>query len=357
MPASLTLNTSAIDVGFYSTKFVLGRSTNDGAQTILVDQFPSFTPSPASRPQDLEGMVPFDGATIEVDGLQFYVGKSSQQFVDASFGFRTASKDFCKTAGYKALWLGAIHYLARHYQVTEQLTLKHLAVGLPISTVFSHSKELTASVIGRHMVESPINKSQKIEVVIENVHVVAQPMGALLGLSARLGPSISDRQVLILDMGGGTFDWLLTDGLRPRPANSGAANLGTLECAGALCDQIDPALKSDPCALMLVDQALRVGSTVLTLEGTEYSVEELFPAAEAVLQSALEQMDRRLGSTSTVQHVLLSGGGAPLLKRVLTKRYPKLLGRLTLETDPVFSNVRGYFLLSERLAKIHKENR
>ena len=346
-----TLHAIGIDVGYYSTKFTLGRSTTSEGQPILTDQFPSLTPSPTIRPQDLPGALPHDGCVIAIAGVNYFIGKSTSQLVGSSFGYRPANQAFSGSPGYKALLLGALYYIARQHKVDQVLEINELVLGLPMTTVFTHTPALAAMAKGIHTIPSPTRTGNTVEVRIHQVHVIAQPQGCLLNMGAKIGSALQDREVLILDMGGGTFDWFLSEGLRPRTAACGAAEVGTIECAGAICDQLDPSYKSDPNILRRVDLAMREGHTCLELDGTTHAMVDLWPSADAVLLSAFEQMERKLGSTATIQHVLPTGGGAALLGRVLPRRFPKLAGRIEQDSDPIYSNVKGFHKLAERLHK------
>lgn len=349
MQSTVNLDAIGIDVGYFSTKFTLGGEPNPHGQPVVVDQFPSLTPTPTTTLQNLPGAIPHDGCTVHVGGLRYFIGKSSGQLVGSEFGFRPANQNFSTTSGYQALLHGALYYIARHHRADKGLVISQLVLGLPLTTVFTHAKALVELATRTHAIPNPFDDSGLIDVRICKTTVLAQPQGALLSMGARLGKSILDKEVLILDMGGGTFDWFLCAGMRPRTAACGASTTGAIACAGAVCDRIDPSYKSDPNIMKRVDLAMREGLEYLELDGVKHCMADLWPAADAVLYSALEQLELKVGSTATVHHIWPTGGGAKLLARVLPTKFPKLVGRIELDSDPVYSNVKGFHLLAQRL--------
>ena len=168
-----TLHAIGIDVGYYSTKFTLGRSTTSEGQPILTDQFPSLTPSPTIRPQDLPGALPHDGCVIAIAGVNYFIGKSTSQLVGSSFGYRPANQAFSGSPGYKALLLGALYYIARQHKVDQVLEINELVLGLPMTTVFTHTPALAAMAKGIHTIPSPTRTGNTVEVRIHQVHVIA----------------------------------------------------------------------------------------------------------------------------------------------------------------------------------------
>lgn len=348
-PEPIQLPVAAIDIGFFSTKFTLG----DGQDNqILVDQFPSLTTVPTTVVKDLAGMPPMDGCSIPLDGTNFWVGKSINQLVNSSFGARSANKNFSTTQAYKALMLGALYYICRHHGSTDGMVINQLVLGLPLTTVFTHADGLTAMASGHHRVPVPGREGEFMTVTVKSVVVISQPQGALMSLHRKLGRKITDEEVLILDMGGGTFDWLLSEGMRPRIAKSDAAEQGALACAAAICDVIDPSFKSDPNIIKRVDTVMREGAEFLDLDGERHEMAKLWPAADSLIKGALDQMDMKLGSTATIQHVWLTGGGAHLLARCIASKFPKLKSRIHEDTDPVYSNVKGFHILGQRLQRM-----
>jgi PRTRC genetic system protein D len=249
----VTLDAAGIDVGFFSTKYTWGRSSE--SNTVLVDQFPSLAPRINGGLQQFSHGHDRRGVLIEAEpNLFHYVGPDAFT-VGKSLGARAAISSFSEGSAYKALFLGALYFIACKHQVTGTLVINRLVVGLPLNTVYTHSEALKIMVLGQHTLPHPSIPAAFIKVVVEDAVVCAQPQGALIthGISKYGQPS--DQSSLVLDMGGGTFDWFVSDGLMPNHERCGAAPIGALACAAAVCSQIHPELKDVPAIVERVDKA------------------------------------------------------------------------------------------------------
>lgn len=183
----LVIDAAAVDIGFFATKFTLGRQKGGGS--ITVDQFPSeVAPAPTGIVRMPLGKRP-DGFVVEVDAVRYFVGKDVADMT-RSYGARAVSTDYSTTPSYKALFLGALAYLATHFGATTRIDIKHMVVGLPLSTVGSHRAALKRMVEATHRVPIAAGEHQ-VEIHIQRGTVIAQPMGALLsaGLGTRQRPN------------------------------------------------------------------------------------------------------------------------------------------------------------------------
>lgn len=353
----LVMPAAGIDVGFFSTKFSLGTSLTPSGTEILVDQFPSMAPCLSGPVQALTGMAKHDGVLISIGGVNYFVGKSSPDLVNGRGGLREAIPNYSETPEYKALFMGALHYIAKQKKVAGSLTINYLTLGLPLSTVSTHSKALKAFAEAEHCIPSPVNPDEEIRVRIKNVMVVSQPQGALMNLNNKLGESVKNARVLVLDMGGGTFDWFVTDSLRPQDERCGAAPMGVLACASAVCDKIDPKHKSNPDVMGDIDRAMREDLPTVFVSGEEIELSGLWPAAENILRSALDQMQKKVGKLDGMKHILLTGGGAKLLEKFVPNSILSDLSKaIQMDSDPISANVRGFHQISEMCAQIAAGN-
>lgn len=342
---------AGIDVGFYSTNFTYGKATTQTGTEILVDQFLSVAPVVNGPIQHLPGTSRHDGVQVTVDGQTFFVGKSAPDMVNGRGGLREAVANYSQTPEYKALFLGALYQIAKHRNATGSLTIKHLTVGLPLSTVLVYSKSLKDYSQGEHTIPSPANPNETIRVHIQNVIVVSQPQGALIGHYHQLGElskHVKNSRVLVLDMGGGTFDWFVADSMRPQIERCGDAPLGMLACASAVCDLINPTLRSNPDVMADIDRAMREDLETVFVSGEERPMANLWPAAEGIVRSAIVQMQKKVGKLDGMRHILLTGGGAPLVKKfaagTILGQFDKVI---SIDIDPINANVRGFHCIAE----------
>jgi len=337
----LVIDAAAVDVGFFATKFTLGRR-NDGA--IDVDQFPSEV---APAPNGLVTM-PFgkrpDGFVVEVDAAKYFVGKDVPNMVK-SYGARAVSPEYSTTPSYKALFLGALAHLAGHFGASHHVEIKRLIVGLPLSTVGSHNLALKRMVEGTHQIALDDGRLP-VRVHVANATVVAQPMGALFNVG--LGRS-KRGNTLILDMGGGTFDWFVCRGVTPNLQRCGAAPIGMLSCAAVVCERIKPNLSTDRDIMARVDEALRLSQSTVFVTGRDIELAPYLPEVDAELHKALEAMLKSVGPLDNIDFILMTGGGASLLSKVAATKLRDYQHLINMDPEPATSNVRGFHVMAEFL--------
>jgi plasmid segregation protein ParM len=347
---SLILNSIGIDVGFYTTKYTTGRSSATAAlgSKILTGAFPSVTAP--SHDHRLNNAGYLDGVNIKLKYQSYLVGRSASDLVDAAGLYRAASEDYCKSEQYVALLSGAYWHIAREHKVSRTLQIENLVVGLPLNTVFDHADDLEKLCAGRHVLPAPHNPADDISVEVNNVVVVAQPQGAVVnyinGLPA--GKIKPHHLVLVFDMGGGTFDWFVCKGdYNPRYKLCGAHNVGTLNCAAVVCSSIKDSYKRSTVAMERADIALRTGEETFEIGGRTYKTSDYWPKVIALMSASLAQARSMIGDFDLIDHIVLTGGGSPILARALAVLAPEILERVTQDPDPVFGNVRGFHQIAE----------
>jgi len=343
----ITLPAIGVDVGFFSTKFSIGRHGNRGGD-IEVRQFPSLAPRISTALKEVSAKDGLQGVLIEVEeGVRHFVGKDVFHLIGTS-NSRAVTPDYCLTADYRALFLGALFHIAREHEADSDLLIKVLIAGLPLSTVYTHSKGLEVFIKGPHTIPNPADPSRTIRVTVERPMVIAQPQGALIAHGIGNGPAVpGDFNTLVLDMGGGTFDWFVAKGVKPNRALCGATSIGALACAAAICDEIKPGLKDNPDIMARVDRALRDEDEFVTVTGIKYEMRKFEPIIHRVLDDAIEQMRKSVGSLDSMDKILVTGGGARMLKKALDVALPEYSRLIHVDDEPVASNVRGFHALAE----------
>lgn len=338
----------AIDVGFFSTKFTTG--ARDNAGNVVVRLFPSVAPRVSNSMMKAVKSDNLDGVVIEVsDGVRHFVGRDAQNLMTTS-GSRAVTADYSKSSDYQALFLGALHQIAKESHSTGKLCIDTLVAGLPMSTVYTHAAPLQAYLVGTHRIPDPRGPDLPLEVEIKNAMVIAQPHGALISHGVTKASGSQDI-TLVLDMGGGTFDWFVAKGITPNRALCGAAPIGALACAAAVCDEIKLGLKDNPEVIARVDNALREGLPSVQITGTRYDMDGFMPVVNRVLQDGIEQMLKSVGSLDAMDHILITGGGAKLLWAALQRALPQYTGVMAIDSEPIASNVRGFHALAMHQAR------
>lgn len=344
-----TLPAIAIDVGFFSTKFTTGaREGSNG--NVVVRLFPSVAPRVSNTMKEAVKSDRLDGVVIEVEnGVRHFVGRDAYNLMTTT-GARAVTTEYSATSDYKALFLGALHHIAKENNCTGPLVIDTLVAGLPISTVYTHAGALQAFLKGVHRIPDPKHLDDVLSVEVKNAMVIAQPHGALIshGVAKASG---SQSITLVLDMGGGTFDWFVAKGITPNRALCGAVPIGALACAAAVCDEIKLGLKDNPEIIARVDTALREGAPRVLISGVHHDMDAYMPIVNRVLQDGIEQMLKTVGSLDGMDHILVTGGGAKLLLGALRRALPEYQGVMEIDEEPIASNVRGFHALAMHQAR------
>lgn len=343
MTTHTVLPAAGVDVGFFSTKFAFHDSTGQPHTGL----FPSL--APISMPiQDLPSFNRPDGCTVDIEGTPFFVGAGAPQMMDGTGLIRSASTDYSLSRAYRALFLGALWHIARAHKLGDRpLKIERLAVGLPMSAMRTHAQSLAEMCAGPHLIPGVADPSQSFKVSIGKVHVLSQPQGSMLNLLAR-DPEAARQNILVADMGGGTFDWFLSERMGSVIARSGSHGKGMLNCATDVCNRVAPDSVGNTAVLARFDEALRLGKPTVRVMGTELDITGALSPATTIVMACLEQMQKSVGDFGFIDRVILAGGGAPFVRRVWVQHLPKLASLLEPEDDPVFSNVLGFLAFARR---------
>ena len=344
----VVLPAAGIDIGFHTTKFTTGTTSTHSGSQINTDSFPSLAPQLSAGDAAKYQGVPVDGVFIPIGDHTFLVGKGAPAAMDGAGQVRAANSNYSETPAYKALFLGALSHIAKHQGATGSLTIEWLTMGLPVSTVMTHRKQVESMAKGTHEVPLP-GKNGLLRVTVKNALVIGQPQGALIYHTQKLASQMSNETVLVLDMGGGTFDWFISTKMVPNFTLSGSIPKGTLSSSSAVLDKLvsqeklDPGYRDNPYLLERIDEAMRNGLPTVGIVGRKLALEPHLPLADSVIRSALTDMATRLGSAmGTIEHVLLTGGGAPLVNRNIKAVLPIAADMLQMDDEPVMSNVKGF---------------
>lgn len=337
---SIELAAAGIDVGYHNTKFTLGRVKMDQEGGIAADLFPSVAPLLASEFRaDGEIAQRDDGFVVQVEGCDYFVGKDVANYV-AGQEARALTRNFSQTDKYLALSYGALLSMIQKNQRSGDLVIDHLTVGLPLSTYMEHRAALRDRMQGKHVLSLGT-------VTIQHVHVIPQPQGALLHHAARCKSSLNG-WMLVIDVGGGTVDWYVASKQRPNFTRSGAYAKGMLACALAVVNSMGkPEWRDNHDILSRIDRAIREESSTFHAAQEDQPLQPHLPAVEAVQEEIASRMVEKLGTLDDIDHVVITGGGAKVFRRFLTKHYPRLAAHALMDADPVFANVMGFHLFSE----------
>lgn len=348
------LKHAAIDLGFYQVKLAMSRATGPLGSEIVTSMFNSYAPTVDKNQLAHMEMAKdaADGALFEVNDVAYFVGASAMNMFDATGYARVSNEKYCTTPTYKALFLGALWQLAKSRNATGGLTIDSLVLGLPFTTLIQQHVTVRDMALGEHRIPSPFKPNHQINVTVKSATVVAQPQGGAVNYANSEGRNLvkPHHKILVLDMGGGTFDWFVCNGeFQPNYALSDATPIGTLNCAAKVLDQIKPSFKNNPDLMERVDSALRLGQDEFEIGGQSYKVADYISHVEGLISKAITTMRGKVGDLDVFDHILLTGGGAELLGRFCAQSLEGRQRVIRMDSDPVFSNVKGFYIISELL--------
>lgn len=336
----------AVDVGYFNTKFTLGRDSGGPSSVIRVGLFPSVAPRlPGAAVIDSPGSATPDGCVVPHDGVHYFVGGGVQSRTTGQDA-RLVLADFSMSDEYLALLRGALFQMARAAGAGRRFVVESLVLGLPLHTHYAYADALRDRALGDHVV---LDGGRELLITVESVHVIVQPQGALLNFNYAAAATLAGMTALVMDPGGGTFDWFLVESGVPNWSRSGAHPQSTLACAGAVADRIKPAWRDSMSIVNRIDHAIRTGATSFRVGQREYAMAEHMGAVDAVLSQAVAKMLSSVGEVDELDQILLTGGGAALFGRYLARARPEMAGLFRMDEDPVFSNVRGFQIAAEML--------
>jgi len=219
-----------------------------------------------------------------------------------------------------------------------------LWTGLPVADYFfDDEKDLEKIGAKRaNLVKGVANTaSQKPVPAVRSVDVGCQAVAAYMDylldddLNERFDPTASS--VAIIDVGGRTTDiCVVINGAGIDHGRSGTENIGVLDVYTALSKSIRQRFKTrDKFPLAMLDQAVRTGR--LSLWAQEHDVADLVQDILKEIEGKIaREVQRKLGSGSTLKAICFVGGGGALFKDI-GAHFPN---GVVLD-DPEFANARG----------------
>jgi len=313
----------SIDVGFRNTKLVVAADE----RRIECRIFPSAAPTAPRR--DLSEALGRKRNTVivTVEGIDYEVGPDAL-LAEKPTPTQTMGNDFCLTSEYLALVRGALHWM----QVDR---VDFLVVGLPVSSFALRKHELARRLTGPH----PVSAGRVVDV--HEVKVLAQPHGALLDYVLAIDTSGKARtgRNLIIDCGGRTFDFLVTQGFKIIEKRSDDTKRGMHDVLRTLAAEIGRALRTEYTDYDRLDFALRTRTQPLIF-GQPYDLDRHLTAARKIPEEAVSYLRRYVEDGSDIDNILLAGGSAFFYRDAIRVAFPRhVIHELP---DALYANVRGF---------------
>ncbi len=313
----------AIDLGWGYTKFSV--PTDQG---VVFESMPSLAPRHSGL--DLTGsfLSKRNTVVVSVQGTKYEVGPDSLD-IDSNDATRNLNESFVFSDQYKAVFLGALHYM-------NTPVIDRLVMGLPLMNMHL-ADSVKAMASGKHEVNG-------VEYTVNEVVVLGQPLGGLnYCLSLKNDEDFGDlaeETSVFVDVGFLTYDFLYSHGNRPVDTRSGAHTGGVSKVLRAMADSISTTYEMKFDNLNAVDRALRRNK--LKINGETVAIEPHILAAKGVIEGTVAYMKNIIGSGAEVDCFVLSGGGAFIYRKTLALAYPK--HKILNVPDSQMANVKGFYM-------------
>lgn len=335
-------NIRAIEIGYGSMSFT--ESVIDGIPVIKT--FASIV-SAISNDDLSGGLSKRETVEISVGKSKYEVGPDSYLLTDRSSS-RALNSNFIETDQYQALLKGAL-YLMKDANVIDLLVLS-----LPVNNMI-RSEELKKMAIGEHVINGKT-------ISVKNAWVLTQPLAGYLSYANQIGQQkyeeIKTQNVLTLDFGYSTSDWLLSAGLKINEKRSNAVSMGM----ALVLEEVQRELKSafphlDAIPLSLIDEAFWLHPGILKISGKSYPFPicngvdingretkikfDVSSAINKVAVSCLQNIRNNVGSGADISLILVLGGSHGVYLPEVKRSFPE--HEIVIVDDPITAVCRGMY--------------
>lgn len=324
------MNILGLDIGYSNLKLAVGPQ-GQTPQTLL-------RPAGAA-PADRFG-ARFDGKAQEeflhvlAGGQAFVAGVAPDR---AELWSRSLHADYPSSASYEALFHAGL-------LLSELEHVDMLVTGLPVTQYLDESRRnaVVEQMRGSHQV------TPKRSVSIDKVKVVPQPVGGLLDYIAQQDADIEDARVLVVDPGFFSVDWVVIANKDLHRQSSGTS----LNASSVILEEASRLIAKDHGSAVgteALENAVRAGKASVLILGQRVEIAPYIEqAARTIGPVVVESIQKSLRTESRmVDLVVLVGGGAGFFREAVQSAFPRL--SVVTTQEPVYSNVRGFWLMGAAL--------
>lgn len=315
-----------IDVGYGFTKVITDSEEGDRRSI-----FPSVVGNCEDEQLDFDGLKSSSMDAVEIDGQKLLVGRSALKHSMRLYNAR--EKDWIGSPAYKGLMKYAI-------QAVEPDGIKLTIVsGLPVSYYKADRMDLA----------NLIREISTKEALTVAVKVIPQPLGSFFSLLFDNAGEVRSEELMtarvgVLDIGFYTSDLLTVDNLEPVAKQVASFENGVAGTLESIARDIEEAhahdLKLDPHG---TEEAVRRGT--IKAYGEVHDIMDISNRRLAELAAEIHAKAKTVWkSAADIDKVLLSGGGAALLKDHL-----ELYRHSLVIEEPQFANAIGYYRYARRI--------
>lgn len=319
---------AAIDVGYGNIKVVSYNTITNNMKMLLI-------PSIAGKADDSDISQSFGKKKnvyiVEYEGESYEIGEESiGNLVKVTHG------EYLKTKSWKLFLLAALKSIGEE-------TIDLVVSGLPVYQYKDLKEDMIQEIKGVHKVD------KNLTVNIKNVEVIPQPLGALASLIDDK-PELQSKNILLIDPGHHTFDWLCVVKGSIRMDLSGSHAEGVDSLINAVIKRVS----KNNNGLMLshhdIDEAIRNGTFKVEVYGKEFDIKQYLDLAVSnQLESSIDALKNMLQTTHNIGNILIGGGGANLYLQTIKESFPN--HNVETMSEPAMANAKGYLRFGLAKAK------
>ena len=315
-----------MDIGYSNLKVVSG--SVDGPPMNV-----SIFPVGAAPIEQMSGNVHGEiagGLRVWVDGKPYIAGVEPERLANWE---RALHEDYPSSSEYRALFHAALLQTGR-------ASIDRLVTGLPVSH-FQDDRvkaRLQSRLTGIHEV------APGHAVRVAEVTVVPQPVGSYLDAATSAGreEDICDAEILVIDPGFFSVDWIYLSGTDIRHEWSGSSTLATSHLLEETSRYIhrEYEYRLSP---KKIERAVREGKTSLAVGSHKIQIADAIRgAAEKVGPMVMNQLQASMrNKQNDIGMVILSGGGAEFYRRAVEEIFPR--AEILVPAEPVTANAKGFW--------------
>jgi plasmid segregation protein ParM len=329
----------SIDVGYRRVKFT---TTNDLGLKANCQSFSSIVVEETSHNLITHASgKKRDTIPVIVNNKRYEVGHDIELCLKSSCTTPRHS-DYISTDDYLALNYGALAYM-------QESQINLLVVGLPVQYLGKKKAKLEKLLTGTHH----INEAMKVQV--DEVLVVAQPLGGFLNYWYSSGQFSVDKQdsTLIIDPGYFTLDWVVAKGTAMAEELSGSYSGGVSEAHSIIAKAVQDETGYDMIDHLRIDNGLRTGR--MKLAGRTFDLSKHIPKADRTIAQHIGEMKNKIGDGHNIDNIVLVGGGAYLYQPIVKQYYPD--HNVVTMAEPDYANVKGYQVYGESIRQARAKGR
>ncbi len=331
----------AIEIGYGSLSFT--EQVIDGYPVIKT--FASVVAAVSN--EDLSGgLSKRDTVRVDVGANLYEVGPDAYLLSDRSSS-RVLNSTYIESDQYKALFRGALLMM-------KEPEIELLVLSLPVSNM-QRADDLKKMAVGKHTI-------QGFEVNVKSCWVLCQPLAGYLAYANQIGQSefneLKTQNVLSLDFGFTTADWLTSLGLKINDRRSGAVDMGM----SAVLQEVQQALKPafphlDAIPLQLIDDAFWRHPGQLKISGKSYPFPvcskadaekigskvqfDVTTAIQKIATACLQHVRNNVGAGAEISRIVVMGGSHAVYLPEVRKTFPE--HQIVVVDEPLTAVCRGMY--------------